>query len=87
MRDYPREMLVATLVYFFYLFTWIGWSAWMPQFLAKEKNLGFQTTASYLSIWMFVAIIAYWICGWLSDHSDGATSSRFSPCRLRRSLQ
>ena len=66
-RAYPREMLVASLVYFFYLFTWIGWSAWMPQFLAAEKKLGFQTTVSYLSIWMFVAIFAYWICGWLSD--------------------
>ena len=39
----------------------------MPQFLATEKKLGFQTTVSYLSIWMFVAIFAYWICGWLSD--------------------
>src|SRR5262249_16348521 len=48
-RDYPREMLIATLIYFFYLFTWIGWSAWMPQFLANEKHLGFQATASYLS--------------------------------------
>jgi len=66
-RDYPREMLLATLIYFFYLFTWVGWSAWMPQFLANEKHLGFQTTASYLSVWMFVAIIAYWICGALCD--------------------
>jgi MFS family permease len=66
-RTYPREMLVASLVYFFYLFTWIGWSAWMPQLLAVEKKLGFQTTVGYLSIWMFVAIFAYWICGWLSD--------------------
>ncbi len=66
-RAYPREMLVASLVYFFYLFTWIGWSAWMPQFLATEKKLGFQTAVSYLSIWMLVAIPAYWICGWLSD--------------------
>ncbi|HEX5213409.1 MAG TPA: MFS transporter, partial [Pseudolabrys sp.] len=66
-RAYPRAMLVASLVYFFYLFTWIGWSAWMPQFLAVEKKLGFQTTVGYLSIWMFVAIFAYWICGWLSD--------------------
>lgn len=66
-RDYPREMLLATLIYFFYLFTWIGWSAWMPQFLANEKHLGFQATASFLSVWMFVAIIAYWICGALCD--------------------
>jgi MFS family permease len=66
-RDYPRDMVIASALYFFYLFTWIGWSAWMPQFLANEKHLGFQTTASYLSIWMFVAIFAYWICGWLSD--------------------
>jgi MFS family permease len=66
-RDYPREMLVATLVYFFYLFTWFGWSAWMPQFLANEKHLGFQTTASFLSIWMFCAIFAYYLCGWLCD--------------------
>ena len=66
-REYPRDMLIATLVYFFYLFTWIGWSAWMPQFLANEKHLGFQTTATYLSIWMFVAIFAYYICGWLCD--------------------
>jgi MFS family permease len=66
-REYPREMLTATSLYFFYLFTWIGWSAWMPQFLANEKHLGFQTTASYLSIWMFCAIFAYYLCGWLSD--------------------
>ena len=66
-RAYPREMLVASLVYFFYLFTWIGWSAWMPQFLATEKKLGFQIAVGYLSIWMLVAIPAYWICGWLSD--------------------
>ncbi len=66
-REYPREMLVATAVYTFYLFTWVGWSAWMPQFLANEKHLGFQTTAGYLSVWMFVAIIAYWICGALCD--------------------
>lgn len=66
-REYPRDMLIASLVYFFYLFTWIGWSAWMPQFLANEKHLGFQTTAKFLSIWMFVAIFAYYICGWLCD--------------------
>jgi len=39
----------------------------MPQFLANEKHLGFQTTASYLSIWMFCAIFAYYLCGWLCD--------------------
>jgi len=61
------EMLIATLVYLFYLFTWAGWSAWMPQFLANEKHLGFQTTASYLAIWMFFAIFAYAVCGWLCD--------------------
>jgi MFS family permease len=66
-RKYPRDMLIASLVYFFFLFTWIGWSAWMPQFLAVEKKLGFQLTVQYLSIWMFVAIFAYWICGWLAD--------------------
>ena len=66
-RTYPRQMLIASLIYFFYLFTWIGWSAWVPQFLATEKKLGFQTTVHYLSVWMFVAIFAYWICGWLSD--------------------
>jgi MFS family permease len=66
-RHYPREMVIATLIYFFYLFTWIGWSAWMPQFLANEKHLGFQTTAGYLSIWMFAAIFAYWFCGYLCD--------------------
>jgi AAHS family cis,cis-muconate transporter-like MFS transporter len=66
-RQYPREMVVATLVYLFYLFTWVGWSAWMPQFLATEKHLGFQTMATYLSIWMAAAILAYWICGWLCD--------------------
>jgi hypothetical protein len=66
-RRYPREMVTASLLYFLYLFTWIGWSAWMPQFLANEKHLGFQTAASYLSIWMFCAIFAYYLCGWLSD--------------------
>jgi putative MFS transporter len=66
-RKYPRDMLIASLVYFFYLFTLIGWSAWMPQFLAVEKKLGFQVAVQYLSIWMLVAISAYWICGWLSD--------------------
>ena len=67
MREYPRDMLVVILVNFFYTFTWSGWSAWMPQFLANEKHLGFHTTASFLSIWMFVAIFAYCLCGWLSD--------------------
>ncbi len=66
-RKYPREMLIAVLVNLFYLFTWIGWSAWMPQFLATEKKLGFQTMASYLTIWMAVAIFAYYFCGWLCD--------------------
>ena len=66
-REYPREMLIAALLYFFYLFTWFGWSAWMPQYLANEKHLGFQTTASYLSIWMGCAIFAYYLCGWLCD--------------------
>ncbi len=45
-REYPREMLIASLVYFFYLFTWIGWSAWMPFFLANEKHLGFPTMSN-----------------------------------------
>jgi putative MFS transporter len=66
-RKYPCDMLIASLVYFFYLFTWIGWSAWMPQFLAVEKKLGFEVTVRYLSVWMFAAIFAYWVCGWLSD--------------------
>jgi MFS family permease len=66
-RSYPREMWVASLTYFLYLFTWIGWSAWMPFYLANEKHLGFPTMANYLSIWMFVAIFAYWFCGWLCD--------------------
>jgi MFS family permease len=66
-REYPRETLIASLVYFFYLFTWLGWSAWMPFYIANEKHLGFQTMGSYLSIWMFCAIFAYWICGWLCD--------------------
>jgi MFS family permease len=60
-------MLIASLIYFFYLFTWLGWSAWMPFYLANEKHLGFQTMSTYLSIWMFVAIFAYWFCGWLCD--------------------
>lgn len=67
LKAYPREMLIASLVYFFYLFTWIGWSAWMPQLLAVEKKLGFPTALNYLTAWMFCAIFAYWICGWLSD--------------------
>jgi MFS family permease len=66
-RQYPREMLIASLVYFFYLFTWLGWSAWMPFYLATEKHLGFQTMGSYLTIWMACAIFAYWFCGWLCD--------------------
>jgi MFS family permease len=66
-RKYPREMLIASLVYFFYLFTWIGWSAWMPFYLATERKLGFQTMGTFLTIWMACAIAAYWICGWLCD--------------------
>ena len=66
-RAYPRETTIATLVYFFYLWTWIGWSAWMPFYLATEKHLGFAAMSSYLSVWMFVAIFAYWLCGWLCD--------------------
>ena len=67
-RQYPREMLIASLVYFFYLFTWLGWSAWMPFYLANEKHLGFQTMSTYLSIWMFVAIFAYLVL-WLAVRS------------------
>ena len=66
-KRYPREMTIGLLLYFFYLFTWIGWSAWMPQFLAREKGLGIPTMLQYLSVWMAVAIAAYWICGWLCD--------------------
>jgi len=66
-RQYPREMTIASLVYFFYLFTWIGWSAWMPFYLANEKHLGFPTMSKFLSAWMFCAIFAYWICGYLCD--------------------
>src|SRR5262249_26913733 len=66
-RSHTREVVVGTLIIFFYLFTWVGWSVWMPQFLANEKHLGFQTAATYLSIWMFFAIFAYWICGYLCD--------------------
>jgi len=66
-RSYPRESLTATLIYFLYLFTWLGWSAWMPFYLASERHLGFPTMAGYLSVWMFCAIFAYWICGWLCD--------------------
>jgi MFS family permease len=66
-RFYPRESLTATLIYFLYLFTWLGWSAWMPFYLANERHLGFPTMAGYLSVWMFCAIFAYWICGWLCD--------------------
>jgi MFS family permease len=66
-RSYRRESVIATLVFFLYLFTWIGWSAWMPFYLATERKLGFPTMATYLSIWMACAIAAYWICGWLCD--------------------
>ena len=66
-RSYPRESIIATLIYFLYLFTWVGWSAWMPFYLAKERSLGFPTMAIYLSWWMFFAIFAYWLCGWLCD--------------------
>ncbi|MPZ59615.1 MAG: MFS transporter [Rhizobiales bacterium] len=66
-RSYPRESTIASLIYFLYLFTWVGWSAWMPFYLATERKLGFPTMASYLSVWMFCAIFAYWICGWLCD--------------------
>jgi MFS family permease len=66
-RSYPRESVLATLVYFLYLFTWVGWSAWMPFYLASEKHLGFPTMTTYLSIWMACAIFAYWFCGWLCD--------------------
>jgi MFS family permease len=66
-RHYPREMLIGCLNNFLYLWTWLGWSAWLPLFLANEKKLGFQTMTTYLTIWMAVAIAAYWLCGWLCD--------------------
>src|SRR5579884_4000899 len=49
-RAYPREMLIGCLLNIFYLWTWIGWSAWMPLFLANEKKLGFQTASAYLTV-------------------------------------
>src|SRR5438128_9824981 len=78
-REYPRETLIASLVYFFYLFTWLGWSAWMPFYLATEKQLGFQTMGSYLSIWMFCAIFAYWIFTSSARNRNGIGPF----CRLR----
>jgi AAHS family cis,cis-muconate transporter-like MFS transporter len=66
-KKYPKETALATLLYTLYLFTWVGWSAWMPFYLANERHLGFPTMARYLSVWMFCAIFAYWICGWLCD--------------------
>ncbi len=66
-RSHPREVVIGTLLVFFYLFTWVGWSVWMPQFLANEKQLGFQTAAAFLSVWMAAAIFAYWLCGFLCD--------------------
>ena len=47
-RSYPRESVLATLVYFLYLFTWVGWSAWMPFYLASEKHLGFRPVRTAL---------------------------------------
>jgi MFS family permease len=49
------------------LFTWIGWSFGMPFYIATERKLGFPTMATYLTIWMFFAIFAYWLCGYLCD--------------------
>lgn len=66
-RSHPREVVIGTLLIFCYLFTWVGWSVWMPQFLANEKQLGFQTAMAYLSVWMAAAILAYWLCGFLCD--------------------
>ena len=66
-------------LYFFYLFTWLGWSAWMPFYLATEKHLGFQTMGSYLSIWMFCAIFAYWIFTSSARNRNGIGPF----CRLR----
>jgi MFS family permease len=66
-QAYPRETALAALLYTLYLFTWVGWSAWMPFYLANERHLGFPTMARFLSVWMFCAIFAYWICGWLCD--------------------
>src|SRR5262249_16076539 len=66
-REYPRETLIASLVYFLYLFTWLGWSAWMPFYIANEKQLGFQTMASWHSVWMFWAIFGYCYLSWLCD--------------------
>jgi len=66
-RSYPRETILASSIYTLYLFTWIGWSAWMPFYLANERHLGFPVMGRYLSIWMFCAIFAYWLCGWLCD--------------------
>jgi MFS family permease len=66
-RHYPREMLIGTLINFFYLFTWLGWSTWISQFLTVEKKLGFTTATTFLLVWMALAIVAYWLCGWLCD--------------------
>src|ERR1700752_4457927 len=37
-RSYPRESFLATLVFLLYLFTWVGWAAWMPFYLVSEKH-------------------------------------------------
>ncbi len=32
-----------------------------------REAFGLPAMSSYLSVWMFVAIFAYWLCGWLCD--------------------
>jgi MFS family permease len=74
-REYPREMLTATLLYFFYLFTWIGWSAWIGRPLSahvkKEATPAFFQGSRFPALTTMAGLQANW--DFLSDFQQRGT--------------
>jgi MFS family permease len=44
-KKYPRQMVIGFVMYTLYVFTWTGYSTWLPTWLVKDYGLDFATAA------------------------------------------
>jgi sugar phosphate permease len=62
-KKYPRQMAIGFVMYTLYVFTWTGYSTWLPTWLVKDYGLDFATAAFWQVVWFAIAIPSYWLCG------------------------
>jgi len=84
-REYPREMLTATLLYFFYLFTWIGWSGGCRSTSLMKSISAFRLRRAICRSGCSVQSLPTTSAVGSATCLAGATSSRPSACRRRSS--